>query len=230
MVKLLIFDLDGTLIDSVPDLAVAVNAMLVELGHEQVDESVVRGWVGNGSFKLVERVLLSVNGDAKGATVETVRAAERVFLRHYEASCAVRTLPYAGVDAGLRRLGSAGFELALVTNKPMRFVPDLLVFFGWEGLFSVVLGGDSLAVKKPDPLPLLTVCERLGVKAGDAVMIGDSKNDVLAGQAAGMATAGLSYGYNYGEPITVYEPTWVFDGFDKLVDHFLSPTPLPPIA
>lgn len=230
MAELLIFDLDGTLIDSVPDLAVAVNAMLVELGHGQVDESVVRGWVGNGSFKLVERALWSVSGSVDGVAVETVRAAEGVFLRHYAAACAVRTLPYAGVDAGLRRLRSAGFELALVTNKPMRFVPELLGLFGWETLFSVVLGGDSLAVKKPDPLPLLTVCERLGVKAGDAVMIGDSKNDVLAGQAAGMATAGLSYGYNYGEPIAMSEPTWVFDGFGELVDHFLSPTPLPPIA
>lgn len=236
MTGLLIFDLDGTLIDSVPDLAVAVNAMLDELGYEQVDESVVRGWVGNGSFKLVERALLSVSktvnettdGQITMATITTmgplsdvVQMAHKVFLRHYGALCdgelcAMQTVPYVGVDDGLWRLRSAGFELALVTNKPMRFVPKLLGLFGWEDLFSVVFGGDSLAVKKPDPLPLLMVCERLGVNVCDAVMIGDSKNDVLAGRSAGMATVGLTYGYNYGEP------TWVFDEFGGLVEHLLS--------
>lgn len=242
MTGLLIFDLDGTLIDSVPDLAVAVNAMLDELGYEQVDESVVRGWVGNGSFKLVERALLSVKNTVDettddqttmatittmGALSDVVQMAHKVFLRHYGALCdgelcAMRTVPYAGVDNGLWWLRSAGFELALVTNKPMRFVPKLLGLFGWEDLFSVVFGGDSLAVKKPDPLPLLMVCERLGVNVCDAVMIGDSKNDVLAGQSAGMATVGLTYGYNYGEPITMSEPTWVFDEFGGLVEHLLS--------
>lgn len=242
MTGLLIFDLDGTLIDSVPDLAVAVNAMLDELGYEQVDESVVRGWVGNGSFKLVERALLSVSktvnettdGQITMATITTmgplsdvVQMAHKVFLRHYGALCdgelcAMRTVPYVGVDDGLWRLRSAGFELALVTNKPMRFVPKLLGLFGWEDLFSVVFGGDSLPVKKPDPLPLLMVCERLGVNVCDAVMIGDSKNDVLAGRSAGMATVGLTYGYNYGEPITMSEPTWVFDEFGGLVEHLLS--------
>lgn len=242
MTGLLIFDLDGTLIDSVPDLAVAVNAMLDELGYEQVDESVVRGWVGNGSFKLVERALLSVSKAVNettddqitmatittmGALSDVVQMAHKVFLRHYGALCdgelcAMRTVPYAGVDNGLWWLRSAGFELALVTNKPMRFVPKLLGLFGWEDLFSVVFGGDSLAVKKPDPLPLLMVCERLGVNVCDAVMIGDSKNDVLAGQSAGMATVGLTYGYNYGEPITMSEPTWVFDEFGGLVEHLLS--------
>lgn len=242
MTGLLIFDLDGTLIDSVPDLAVAVNAMLDELGYEQVDESVVRGWVGNGSFKLVERALLSVkktvdettDDQTTMATITTmevlsdvVNMAHKVFLRHYGALCdgelcAMRTVPYAGVDDGLWRLRSAGFESALVTNKPMRFVPKLLGLFDWEDLFSVVFGGDSLPVKKPDPLPLLMVCERLGVNVCDAVMIGDSKNDVLAGQSAGMATVGLTYGYNYGEPITMSEPTWVFDEFGGLVEHLLS--------
>ena len=242
MTGLLIFDLDGTLIDSVPDLAVAVNAMLDELGYEQVDESVVRGWVGNGSFKLVERALLSVKNTVDettddqttmatittmGPLSDVVQMAHKVFLRHYGALCdgelcAMQTVPYVGVDDGLWRLRSAGFELALVTNKPMRFVPKLLGLFGWEDLFSVVFGGDSLPVKKPARLPLLMVCERWGENVCDAVMIGDSKNDVLAGQSAGMATVGLTYGYNYGEPITMSEPTWVFDEFGELVEHLLS--------
>ena len=230
MTGLLIFDLDGTLIDSVPDLAVAVNAMLDELGHKQVDESMVRDWLGNGSFKLVERALLALSETVDGTmelTTEVVKMAHKVFLRHYGALgdgelCAMQTVPFAGVDDGLRRLRSAGFELALVTNKPMRFVPKLLGLFGWEDFFSVVFGGDSLAVKKPDPLPLLMVCERLGVNVCDAVMIGDSKNDVLAGRSAGMATVGLTYGYNYGEPITMSEPTWMFDEFGELVEHLLS--------
>lgn len=221
MVGLLIFDLDGTLIDSVPDLATAVNGMLVELGHESVDESMVRAWVGHGSYKLVERALLSVSGESQLLQNQVIMA-ETVFLRHYASSYAVKTLPYAGVDIGLRRLLSAGFKLALVTNKPMRFVPDLLTLFGWEDLFSVVLGGDSLSAKKPDPLPLLTVCEQLGVYSANAVMIGDSKNDVLAGQRAGMRTVGLSYGYNYGEPIAMCQPTWVFDEFDRLVKYCLD--------
>jgi len=109
-----------------------------------------------------------------------------------------------------------------VTNKPIRFVPKILQSFGWQELFSEVLGGDSLSTKKPDPAPLLHVCGKLNVAPEQAVMIGDSRNDILAGQNANMDTLGLSYGYNYGQDIRELNPTEAFDSFKALQDYLLK--------
>lgn len=221
--QLLIFDFDGTLIDSVPDLGDATNAMLTTLGKETYPISTIRNWVGNGSRMLVERALVGKIEVLEGElTVEETDHAEQVFFDAYKNLSGSKTVAYPDVDSGLRKLKSAGFTLALVTNKPIRFVPKILQSFGWQDLFSEVLGGDSLAQKKPDPTPLLHVCEALNVASTQAVMIGDSRNDILAGQNANMDTLGLSYGYNYGQDIRELNPTAAFDDFAALVDYILK--------
>ena len=221
--QLLIFDFDGTLIDSVPDLADATNIMLTTLGKETYSLDTIRNWVGNGSRMLVERALVGKIEVLEGElTVEEADHAEQVFFEAYNNISGSKTVAYPDVDSGLKKLKAAGYTLALVTNKPIRFVPKILQSFGWQDLFVEVLGGDSLSVKKPDPAPLLHVCEALNVTPDQAVMIGDSKNDILAGQNASMDTLGLSYGYNYGQDIRELNPTETFDDFADLVEYLLK--------
>jgi len=216
--QLLIFDFDGTLIDSVPDLADATNAMLTTLGKDTYPIEMIRNWIGNGSRLLVERALVGKVEVAEGElTVEEADHAEQIFFEAYKNLSGSKTVAYPDVDDGLKKLHAAGYTLALVTNKPIRFVPKILQSFGWQDLFSEVMGGDSLPVKKPDPTPLLHVCETLNISVDKAVMIGDSRNDMLAGQNANMDTLGLSYGYNYGQDIRELNPTEAFDHFADLV-------------
>ena len=221
--QLLIFDFDGTLIDSVPDLADATNAVLTTLGKAPYPLETIRNWVGNGSKMLVERALVGKIEVLEGElTEEAVDHAEQVFFDAYKNISGSKTVAYHDVDSGLRKLQAAGFKLALVTNKPIRFVPKILQSFGWQDLFSEVLGGDSLPTKKPDPEPLLNVCNALNINPAQAVMIGDSRNDILAGQNANMNTLGLSYGYNYGQDIRELNPTEAFDDFASLVAYLLE--------
>jgi len=216
--QLLIFDFDGTLIDSVPDLADATNTMLTTLGKDTYPIETIRNWIGNGSRLLVERALVGKVEVAEGElTVEETDHAEQIFFEAYKNLSGSKTVAYPDVDDGLKKLHAAGYTLALVTNKPIRFVPKILQSFGWQDLFSEVMGGDSLPVKKPDPAPLLHVCETLNFSVEQAVMIGDSRNDMLAGQNANMDTLGLSYGYNYGQDIRELNPTEAFDQFADLV-------------
>lgn len=220
--QLLIFDFDGTLIDSVPDLADATNIMLSQLGLPTYPLQTIAKWVGNGARKLVERALsgsVEVNDNLALADVE---AAEQLFFDAYGAHDTSKTVAYPDVDSGLKQLKDAGFTLALVTNKPIRFVPHILAGMGWSSLFEVVLGGDSLPQKKPDAAPLLHVCETLNFVPSEALMIGDSINDILAGKNAGIETVGLSYGYNYGKDIRDSEPNQVFNSFAELLTWLLE--------
>lgn len=217
--SLIIFDLDGTLIDSVPDLASATNGMLMALGASGAEVEQVRTWVGNGSKVLVERALAWANLPKSD---EFLYQAHELFLDSYAQHADDKTTQYQGVTQGLTRLEEAGLTLALATNKPLRFVPAILQKFGWTDKFSMVLGGDSLPVKKPDPLPLLHICECCGVLPSQAIMVGDSKNDVQAGKNANITTLALTYGYNYGEPIANSLPDGVFDSFDELTDFILA--------
>ena len=216
--QLLIFDFDGTLIDSVPDLADATNAMLTTLGKDTYPIETIRNWIGNGSRMLVERALVGDVTVPEGALTQAeADHAEQIFFEAYKNLSGSKTVAYPDVDSGLKKLHAAGYTLALVTNKPIRFVPKILASFGWQDLFSEVMGGDSLPVKKPDPAPLLHVCDALNVSVAQSVMIGDSRNDMLAGQNANMDTLGLSYGYNYGQDIRELNPTEAFDNFADLV-------------
>ena len=214
---LLIFDFDGTLIDSVPDLADATNLMLEQLGRSPFALDTIKGWIGNGARVLVERALLGQVIVDDSLDNDAVEEALRIFFAAYGALDCQKTTAYPDVSDGLHQLKHAGYTLALVTNKPIRFVPKILDHMGWTPLFSEVIGGDSLPAKKPDPAPLLHVCESLGFAPIDAFMIGDSINDILAGKNAGVDTIGLSYGYNYGVDIRDSKPNFAFDNFAELL-------------
>ena len=219
--SLLIFDLDGTLIDSVPDLAAAVNATLVDLGRAPFDETTIRNWVGNGATMLVARALsgaMTVDDTLPDTALQDALAR---FFDHYRAHTCERTQAYAGVSEGLQALKHAGYTLSMVTNKPFEFIAPIVQAMGWQGILAVTLGGDSLPTKKPDPAPLLHVCQQLGIASKHAYMIGDSKNDILAGKQAHIDTLGLSYGYNYGQDIRTQQPTAAFDSFGELVAFLL---------
>ncbi|MDO4427268.1 MAG: phosphoglycolate phosphatase [Moraxella sp.] len=214
--SVLIFDLDGTLIDSVPDLSAALNLALASLGLPNITEETVRCLIGKGAYQLCQDALTTLQ-----EPLEKTDALHEAFLSHYAHHSAVHSRAYAGVVSGLNDLRQSGYTLALATNKPERFILEILNTFNL-GEFSVVVGGDSLPKKKPDPLPLLHICQTLGVATEAAVMIGDSKHDILAGKNAGITTLALSYGYNHGEDIKDSEPDAVFDEFSALVACLLT--------
>ena len=219
-IQLVQFDLDGTLIDSLPQLWQAVNLMLAELNFAVVTEQTVQHWVGNGADKLVERALCDALGESPNHTQQ--RQAREYFDAAYASLADQEITLYPGVADTLRQLKTAGKTLALVTNKPYRFVPDILASTGLAEYFSVSLGGDSLAQKKPDPAPLLHVCQTLNIAPSHSLMVGDSSNDVLAAHAAGMPVVGVTYGYNYGTPIADSQPDWVLSELPSLLNLLLK--------
>ncbi|HHD79033.1 MAG TPA: phosphoglycolate phosphatase [Epsilonproteobacteria bacterium] len=214
---MLIFDLDGTLINSALDLALAVNYMLTQLNRDTFEEEVIHGWVGNGALTLVKRALSGSREVDEHLDEAYAEKALKIFLDYYEKNLCNATLPYPNVPQTLTSLKDMGYTLAIVTNKPYPFVSPILQGLGLENLFSLILGGDSLPEKKPHPLPLLHVCDTLRFDVTSSVMIGDSKNDILAANACGMDSVGVTYGYNYGEDIGVHNPTVILDDFGKLL-------------
>lgn len=214
--RLAMFDLDGTLVDSVPDLAAAVDRMLVQLGRAPAGIERVRLWIGNGAPVLVRRALA---GDLRHDGVDAAEAetALALFMQAYADSHGLTRI-YPGVLETLDWLRERDVQLALITNKPARFLPELLADKGLDGYFRWVVGGDTLPQQKPDPAALLWVMEQAGVMAEEALFVGDSRNDVLAAKAAGVACVALSYGYNHGRPIAEEGPALVLDVLSGLVD------------
>ena len=218
--NVLLFDLDGTLVDSAPDLALAVNRMLADLNRAEFDEDTIRSWVGNGAKILTERAL---SGSAEiDETLNKAYAADALtkFLAHYKECVCVNSVLYDGVRDGLVTLKQAGYRLAIITNKPEQFIQPILTGLALDELFERLIGGDTYPVRKPHPEPLFGAMKKLAVTVEQCVMIGDSKNDILAAQAADMASVGLTYGYNYGEDISQYQPNWCFDNFSQFVAAF----------
>ncbi|WP_252109100.1 MULTISPECIES: phosphoglycolate phosphatase [unclassified Halomonas] len=214
--RLIAFDLDGTLIDSVPDLAVGVQKALDEAGVSGPDEANVRSWVGNGARSLVERALTWALGETPNNALST--QAYEAFMRHYGAAPFVHTRVYDGASEALAALDAAGFELALITNKPERFIAPILEHFGLYERFALCIGGDTLTEKKPSAVPLLHVAKTLNAAPQACVMVGDSKHDIEAGRAAGFATVALPYGYNHGEPIEASRPDLCVASLTALID------------
>jgi phosphoglycolate phosphatase len=172
--------------------------------------------VGNGALMLVQRALSGDRTVDEGLDEAYVQKALKVFLDYYEQNLYNATVPYPNVIITLEKL-KENHTLAIVTNKPFAFVEPILKGLGMDSLFELILGGDSLAVKKPDPTPLLHVCRHFDVKVEDSVMVGDSKNDILAANACGMDSVGVTYGYNYGEDIAVHTPSIIIDDFEDLL-------------
>lgn len=215
--KLLIFDLDGTLINSALDLALAVNYMLKTLERDPFEEEIIHGWVGNGALMLVKRALSADRTVDENIDKATVEKALDIFLEYYGKNLCNATIAYPNVTTTLNTLKEKGYRLAIVTNKPFAFVEPILEGLGINGLFEVILGGDSLPLKKPDPAPLMHVSEKLCISIEKCLMVGDSKNDILAANACGMQSVGVTYGYNYGESIGVYEPDMIINDFGDIL-------------
>lgn len=212
--KMILIDLDGTLVDSVPDLAYCVDAMMRRLGRPPHGEAAVRNWVGNGVERLVRRALIGqLNGEPDEADFEQ---AYPIFLDLYAENTSKRSLLYPGVREGIDYLKSAGYPLGCVTNKAARFTVPLLSDLGILDAFGVVISGDTLPKKKPDPMPLLHAAGHFGVAPVDSLMLGDSVSDVKAARAAGFGVVCVSYGYNHGQDIRDARPDAVIDSMIEL--------------
>ena len=209
--------MDGTLVDSVPDLAYCIDEMMQKLGLQKCGESKVRHWVGNGIPKLVERAL---SGELEGRPIKEVfDIAYPIFLDLYEDNTAERSYLYDGVREGLDYLKSQGYQLGCVTNKSEQFTHPLLKVLDIFNDFKIIISGDTLAKRKPDPMPLLYCAEHFNLKPKECLMLGDSVSDVKAARAAGFDIICMSYGYNHGNDIADENPDLVIDSMNQLSDH-----------
>jgi phosphoglycolate phosphatase len=215
-VKVILFDLDGTLIDSVPQLYFAVQKALASKQLPEVSLTQVRDWIGNGADILLKRAICQ-QYHFTDIDEELFQQVKKEFDHQYQLGIDRDYSLYPAVQETLAKLRSAGYLMAVVTNKPDQFVQPLLKSAGIADFFTYTLGGGCLPVKKPDPLPLQYLCEKFNVKSIEALMVGDSKNDIQAAKAAGIPVVGLSYGYNHGEPIEKSDPDFVLHHFDELV-------------
>jgi phosphoglycolate phosphatase len=216
-----LFDLDGTLVDSVPDLARCVNAALRAVGGEPASEAVVRGWVGNGAARLLHRAL---TGQSDGvAPADRHAVAMQVFNAAYGDEPCRDSRLYPGVAGGLARLRTLGLRLAVVTNKPERFIGPLLTALGVAEHFDAWVGGDTTTRLKPDPLPVLRALTRVDCSSADALLVGDSRIDMAAGAAAGVATVAVSYGYDAGCDFRALGAVAVVDEIGDLVALWTEP-------
>lgn len=198
-IRAAIIDLDGTMLDTVPDFELALNGMRAELGLAPITQQTIAPMVGKGSEKLIRDVL---SLDLPPERVEELyERAMEAYQRHYLAINGERATMYEGVTEGLAKLRSLGLRVACVTNKPVSFAQPLLAQKGLAQYFDLFYGGDSLPKKKPDPLPLLQVCRDFDLAPAQVVAIGDSSNDAQAARAAGCFVLTVPYGYNHGRPV-----------------------------
>lgn len=198
--NLIIYDLDGTLVDSAPDIAAAVNRMRRELGQPEQSLDIVKQWVGNGSAMLVKRSL----ANALYLTPETVppgqfQIAHELFFKHYRITNGEHTTVFDGVREILDHFQQRGVQQAICTNKPGEFTKALVDKLNLRKYFRCIASGDTLAVKKPDPAPLLWCAGQCKVTIQDCLMVGDSMTDVKAAKAALMEVVCVNYGYNRGD-------------------------------
>jgi phosphoglycolate phosphatase len=204
---LLVFDLDGTLVDTVPDLHAALNEMLRERGHQPLSPQQVKPMIGDGVPTLVARALAASAGDPAEAALALPR-----FLEIYEANAARLSRAYPGVPETLRALRRRGYATAVCTNKPQRATIAVLQGLDLLPLFDAIAGGDRFPVRKPDPGHLLGLIGELGARVEESAMIGDNENDAAAARAAGLPLVLMRYGYARVDPETL--------GADALLDHF----------
>lgn len=201
------FDFDGTLVDSVPDIAASVDAARLHYGFEPIGEAQVRDWVGRGAWNLIQRAFAD--------SPEFIDPAYAFFGKHYAVQCAVDPRPYPGVIEGLARLRQ-DYSLAVVTNKPLSYAETMLQAMDLR--FDAVLGADSVPHRKPAPDMLLKACELMNVDPVNAVMVGDSSNDSEAAQAIGMPVALTRLGYNHGNAVDLAQPDLIYDYFSELME------------
>lgn len=218
-VKMVMVDLDGTLIHTAPDLADCANRMLAELGRAPAAVETVMTWIGNGVPRLVKRALTGeMWAEPDTALFDKALA---IYQKHYAAHVSDLSRPFPGVVEGLEKLKKAGFRLACITNKAEAFTLPLLKNLDLYKYFELVLSGDSLPKQKPDPLPLLHACKHFGITPEHGVLVGDSSNDVEAARAAGMPVLCVPYGYNHGHDIREAHPDAVVDSLAEADRHLV---------
>lgn len=215
----IVFDLDGTLVDTAPDLHRSLNAVLAEAGRAAVPLDDIRHLVGDGALKLIERGYAGTGAPVDPA--ELSRLFER-FLAHYSAGRHALSAPFPGVRETLVHLKARGYCLGVCTNKPYRPTLEILAVLGLVDLFSAVMGGDSLPVRKPDPGHLMGTLDRMGAGAAEAVMIGDSANDVAVARAAAVPAVIVTYGYTRQPPRELGAEV-VIDRFADLLEALARP-------
>jgi phosphoglycolate phosphatase len=214
--EMVLIDVDGTLVDSVPDLAFCVDAMMNQLGMPERGERRVRHWVGNGVERLVKRALVNqIDGEPDEALFAR---ALPVFEALYRENTSKRSCLYQGVKEALDFLQTTTVRIGCVTNKASQFTLPLLQDLGIRDYFEIVICGDMVERKKPDPMPLLQAAEQLETEPQASLMLGDSMSDVNAARAAGFQIVCMSYGYNHGEDIRDYNPDAVVDSMVEIKD------------
>jgi phosphoglycolate phosphatase len=212
--QLILLDLDGTLVDSAPDLHQAMNLALDDLGRAAVTQQQIRVWVGQGASQLCGCVIRHQDQQySDGAHQQLLQA----FLTHYQRHLCVDSQVYAGVLPFLDYCRQCDITLACVTNKPYQAARALLEQLHLAHYFQLLLGGDSLSQHKPHPAQLLFGQQHFAMALEQCLMIGDSRNDVEAARAAGMDCIVLSYGYNHGEPLSDCQPQLIIDSLYQLI-------------
>jgi phosphoglycolate phosphatase len=211
---LLIFDLDGTLIDSKRDLANSVNATRIHMGREAIDDEIVSSWVGNGAPVLIRRAM------GPEASEDDVERALAYFLAYYRDHMLDHTVLYPGVREGLDELRSAGVRMAVLTNKPVRFSQALLAGLGVGDHFFRVYGGNSFDQKKPHPIGIDTLRDETGIASERTLMIGDSAVDVLTARNAGVPSCGVTWGLQ-PEGMRAESPDLLVDRMEQLTEFVL---------
>ncbi|MGP4845103.1 phosphoglycolate phosphatase [Marinobacter sp. 1Y8] len=215
----ILFDLDGTLVDSAPDLTAAVDTMLATLGREPAGEAQVRDWVGNGAGILVKRALAGQFDyqTNPGFSDDDYRKALDLFFTAYSDTNGRQAKVYPGVVPFLQAVHALGIPMGVVTNKPQAFTGPLLQKMQLDPWFEIAISGDTLPVKKPDPAPLLHALNILGGAPERCLMVGDSVNDIEAAKRAGMPSVAVSYGYNYGSDVSALGADIVVDSLAELL-------------
>ncbi|HEX9720436.1 MAG TPA: phosphoglycolate phosphatase [Ramlibacter sp.] len=215
-----IVDLDGTMVDTLGDFAVALNRVLDELSLPGIERSEIERMVGKGSPHLIRSMLAHVR-----AAPSLYEQAWQSYRKHYLAINGQYASVYPGVTEGLRTLKAAGLKLACLTNKPIAFAGPLLEAKGLREYFQLVFGGEAFERQKPDPLPLLKTCEALGSAPARTLVIGDSSNDARAARAAGCPVLLVTYGYNHGEPVRAVDADGFLDSLAEVPGWLRRPYP-----
>ena len=216
--ELILFDLDGTLVDSIPDISRCLDETMKQIGLAARGEASARKWIGNGVIRIVQRAIVNdINAPHDESLFEKGMP---IFRQLYAENTSKRSVLYPGVREGLDYLQSLkekrDLKIGCITNKDEQFTHPILNGLGLKDDFEIVLCGDTLAKKKPDPLPLLHAAKQLHCDPKNSLMIGDSKSDVKAARAAGFDIICMSYGYNHGEDIRFSKPDAVIDSMNEL--------------
>ncbi len=212
--EMILFDLDGTLVDSVPDLTYSLDTTMEKLGHPTCGEEKVRLWIGNGIRRLVKRALTG-EMDAE-PDPDLYEKAFSIFSDIYLENACRRTYIYEGAEDCLNYLRDKKYKMGCVTNKHEKFTYIVLKTLGIDKHFGIIICGDTLAKSKPDPLPLLHAADFFGVEPANCLMVGDSASDIKAARAAGFQSLAVTYGYNHGHDIRENNPDAVADSLSEL--------------